>query len=298
MNPTTQCPIDEQGPMDIESVLSIVMQIARGLSAAHSQGLVHRDVKPANVLLSKGTERAVITDFGLARAADDASLTLVGTLAGTPHYMSPEQARGEPLDSRSDLFSLGSVIFTMLAGRPPVQHELGSETINQIAADQLPSLDDLGVSVPTWLLRIVDRLHDRDPRRRPESADELAGLLEQCLSHHRQPGRHPLPAQLTTTERVSKRSYIAIGIAMIGVALAVGAAIQWRKDPRLPSQSSDQPPRESTIRQATEEEAHDIDPLRFDAELRWDYVDNQMETIHQEVMRWETEFEADSEQPR
>jgi serine/threonine-protein kinase len=296
-DPTLQQRIDEQGPMDIESVLSIGMQIARGLSAAHSQGLVHRDVKPANVLLSKGTERAVITDFGLARAADDASLTRAGTLAGTPHYMSPEQARGEPLDSRSDLFSLGSVIFTMLAGRPPVQQELGSETINQIAAHQLPSLGDLGVSVPDWLLRLVDRLHDRDPRRRPESADEVAGLLEQCLSHHRQPTRHPLPAQLTATKRIGKRSRVALGVAMLGVALAIGTVIVGRKEPRLPTQSIDRPVPETPVGQVTEGEAIAIDPIRFDDDLRWDYVDNQMETIDQEIMRWEREFKADLEQP-
>ena len=86
-DPSLQQRIDDQGRLDLESTLSIGMQVARGIAAAHTQGLVHRDVKPANVLLAKGTERAIITDFGLARAADDATLTRIGLLAGTPHYV-------------------------------------------------------------------------------------------------------------------------------------------------------------------------------------------------------------------
>ena len=122
--------LDERGPMQINQILRIGMQIASGLEAAHAQGLVHRDIKPANILLDKGVERVTITDFGLARAADDASLTRSGVIAGTPLYMSPEQARGEPLDCRSDLFSLGSVLYTMCVGSAAVSRKrpLGSCT--------------------------------------------------------------------------------------------------------------------------------------------------------------------------
>ena len=92
---------------------------ALGLAAAHAQGLVHRDVKPSNILLENGVERVKLTDFGLARAIDDASLTQSGVVAGTPQYMSPEQARGEAVDHRSDLFSLGSVLYFACAGHSP-----------------------------------------------------------------------------------------------------------------------------------------------------------------------------------
>src|SRR5207302_1627506 len=111
--------LDLGGPLGVADVLRIGLQAARGLAAAHAQGLVHRDVKPANILLENGVQRVKITDFGLARAADDASLTQSGVIAGTPMYMSPEQARGEAVDHRTDLFSLGSVLYTLSTGRPP-----------------------------------------------------------------------------------------------------------------------------------------------------------------------------------
>ena len=96
------------GPLEVKEILRIGMQAAPGLAAAHAQGLVHRDIKPANILLENGVERVKLTDFGLARAVDDASLTQSGVIAGTPQYMAPEQARGEPVDHRADLFSLGA----------------------------------------------------------------------------------------------------------------------------------------------------------------------------------------------
>src|SRR5262249_39317056 len=105
--------LDRTGPLQIHEVLRIGMQTASGLAAAHTHGLVHRDVKPANILLENGVERVKLTDFGLARAADDASLTQSGTVAGTPSFMSPEQAEGKSVDHRSDLFSLGSVLYAM-----------------------------------------------------------------------------------------------------------------------------------------------------------------------------------------
>ena len=98
--------LNREGPLQLPEVLRIGTQVAAGLAAAHAQGLVHRDVKPANILLENGVERVKLTDFGLAQAADDATLSQLGVVAGTPMFMSPEQARGGPLDHRSDLFSL------------------------------------------------------------------------------------------------------------------------------------------------------------------------------------------------
>ena len=111
--------IESDGPLAVEAILRIGMQVASGLAAAHAQGLVHRDIKPANILLENGIERVRITDFGLARAADDASLSQSGVAAGTPYYMAPEQARCECVDPRADLFSLGGVMYAMCTGHPP-----------------------------------------------------------------------------------------------------------------------------------------------------------------------------------
>src|SRR5205807_9975338 len=111
--------LDRSGPLELAEILRIGLQTAAGLAAAHAQGVVHRDIKPANILLENGVERVKITDFGLARSVDDASLTQSGVLTGTPQYMAPEQARGEAQDHRVDLFSLGSVLYALCAGRPP-----------------------------------------------------------------------------------------------------------------------------------------------------------------------------------
>ena len=199
-DPSLQQRLDRDGKLDLESALSIGLQVAGGLEAAHAQGLIHRDVKPANVLLAKGTERAIITDFGLARAADDASLTSSGVLAGTPHYMSPEQARGEPVDFRSDLFSLGSLVFAMLTGQPPVNRELGSETIRTIATQPMPPLRTVAADAPEWAERLVGWLHQPKPEDRPESARQVAETLEQCLKHVRSPQAEGLPERLTRAE--------------------------------------------------------------------------------------------------
>ena len=108
--------LDASGPLEVREILRIGTQAARALAAAHAQGVVHRDIKPANILLENCVERVKLTDFGLARAIDDASLTQSGVIAGTPQYMAPEQARGEPVDARADLFALGAALYAMAAG--------------------------------------------------------------------------------------------------------------------------------------------------------------------------------------
>ena len=128
---TLQQRLDRTGPLETPEVLQIGRQIAEGLAAAHAQGLIHRDIKPGNILIEAGPNQHVkITDFGLARAADDASMTQSGFIAGTPMYMAPEQAHGDKLDHRADLFSLGSVLYTMCerpAAVPGQQHAGGPQ---------------------------------------------------------------------------------------------------------------------------------------------------------------------------
>ena len=127
-----QSKVDRCGMLPLTDTLRIAKQTAAGLAAAHDQGLVHRDVKPANILLEENVDRVILSDFGLARAVDDASLTRTGVVAGTPHYMSPEQARGDAIDTRSDQFGLGSVMYFMLTGRPPFRATGAMGVLNRI----------------------------------------------------------------------------------------------------------------------------------------------------------------------
>ncbi len=185
--------IDSQGPLPLKDTLRIAAQIAAGLAAAHEQGLVHRDIKPANILLEEGVERVTITDFGLARAVDDASMTRSGVIAGTPQYMSPEQTRGELIDARSDLFSLGSVLYAMCTGRSPFRAETTYGVLHRIANDRPTPVCDINSDVPKWLGHIIERLMAKRPEDRLGSSAQVAELLEGCLAHVQQPAAIPLP---------------------------------------------------------------------------------------------------------
>ena len=180
---TLQQKHEQTGPLDVADVLRIGGQIARGLAAAHEEGLIHRDIKPGNILLESGIEQNVkITDFGLARAADDASLTQSGAIAGTPLYMAPEQAKGGPLDPRADLFSLGSVLYTMASGRPPFRAPSPLAVLKRVAEDTPRPIRQIIPEVPQWLCDLIARLHAKDPAHRFQSAAEVAALLEQHLA--------------------------------------------------------------------------------------------------------------------
>lgn len=188
--------LDIEGPLALTEILRIGSQIAAGLSAAHAQGLVHRDIKPANILLEDGIERVAITDFGLARAVDDATITRSGVIAGTPQYMSPEQARGESIDQRSDLFSLGSVLYAICTGRPPFRAETTFGVMRRITDDEPKSIREINPDIPDWLCVIIKRLMSKRAADRFESAEEVQELLEQCLAHVQQPDSVPLPESL------------------------------------------------------------------------------------------------------
>ncbi len=199
---TLQQRLDRTGPLDTADALRIGRQIADGLAAAHAQGLIHRDIKPSNILIDAGPHPAAkITDFGLARAADDASLTRSGAVAGTPMYMAPEQARGETLDHRADLFSLGSVLYVMLSGRPPFRANSTPAVLKRVADDTPRPIREIIPEVPEWFCRIVDKLHAKDPAERFQTAQEVADLLADCekqiaahgslQDHSRIPGGEP-----------------------------------------------------------------------------------------------------------
>ena len=154
-------------------------------------GLIHRDIKPGNILLEDGVEHVKITDFGLARAADDASLTQSGFIAGTPMYMAPEQAQGETIDQRADLFSLGSVLYTMCSGRPPFRAANTIAVLKRVAEDTPRPIREIIPEVPEWLCELIARLHAKNPADRITSAQEVADLLARRLAELQGPGTRP-----------------------------------------------------------------------------------------------------------
>lgn len=232
--------LDREGLLPIVEVLRIGLQVARGLAAAHAQGLVHRDVKPANILLERGVERVMLTDFGLARAVDDATLTRSGLIAGTPHYMSPEQARGDAVDTRSDMFSLGSVLYAMSTGRPPFRAESTYGILRRVTDDVARPLCELNPEVPKWFNGIVLKLLNKAAADRFESAEELGKILEECLAHVQQPGSIPLPSVLgklmSRTEPQPqalprpRRPYIIFG-CMVTIVAAIFAVYVLSRGP-------------------------------------------------------------------
>jgi serine/threonine protein kinase/Leucine-rich repeat (LRR) protein len=178
---TLQQRLDERGPLDIATVLRLGRQIAEGLAAAHDQHLIHRDIKPGNILLETGVQdRVKITDFGLARAADDASLTQSGTIAGTPMYMAPEQALGHKLDHRADLFSFGSVLYQMVSGRPPFRAPTSLAVLKRVAEEAPRPIQEIIPETPQWLCDIITKLHAKNPDERYQSAREIAAVLADC----------------------------------------------------------------------------------------------------------------------
>lgn len=219
--------VARNGPLDVKDVLRISIQIAGGLAEAHKQGLVHRDVKPANVLMEKkDVSRVMITDFGLARAADDAMMTQSGCLAGTPHYMSPEQVSGVELDHRSDLFSLGSLMYFIATGREPFRAESAFAVIHKIMRDVPKTAYSINVDIPRPLSRIIDRLLEKQPDHRIGSAKELEDLLTQVLAHIQEPSQHNSPrVRATTTERRKLFRRAGMLVALGGALLAGGLAL-------------------------------------------------------------------------
>ncbi len=214
--------LDRDGSLELVEILRIALQIADGLNAAHQQGLVHRDVKPANILLEAGTDRVLLTDFGLARALDDATLTASGYVAGTPSYMSPEQARGDAIDGRSDLFSVGSLIYAMATGRAPFTGTSALHVLQKVNECQAGSVREWNERMPEWLDRLIELCHKKHLSHRIASAEKLAELLRQCLAHVQKPNAFDLPVELQVHKTIASKSTLLALAAGTVLGLIVG----------------------------------------------------------------------------
>jgi len=288
--------LERTGPLAVPEILRIAMQTAAGLAAAHAQGLVHRDIKPANILLENGVERVMITDFGLARTVDDASLTRSGVIAGTPRYMAPEQAQGDGVDHRADLFSLGSVMYAMCTGRPPFRAETAMAVLRRICEELPRPIRQINPEIPDWLVEIVERLHEKDPAARFQTAAEVAALLGQHLAHLQQPTTVPRPPRLTRRRRFAspKRSWwrrpalAAVMLSTLGAGMVGLLGIGYLTG--LFSAVSDLPEDRGLSPSAAVGQAYD-----GPSEQQWDAeVARVQQTIHDIAVGW---FQAADVQP-
>ena len=223
--------LDQEGPLGVKEILRIGMQAAAGLAAAHAQGLVHRDVKPANILLENGVERVRLTDFGLARAVDDASVTQSGVVAGTPQYMAPEQASGGPVDHRADLFSLGSTFYAMCTGHAPFRADSAMAVLRRVCDEQPRPIQEINPDIPDWLLVIIAKLHAKEPGERFQTAAEVAELLGRCLAHLQQPNTVLLPSIVTAAAARRKRrrpgGTVTAAAVLLALVLGVWGLLHW-----------------------------------------------------------------------
>jgi hypothetical protein len=188
--------VRSRGPFTGAEGARVLREVAWALAHAHSQGLVHRDVKPENILIEAGTGRALVADFGIAAVTADGATGI----AGTPEFMSPEQGVGAAVDARSDIYSLGATAYYAFSGRLPFEGRTATEIVAKHATERAPPLASSGVAVPRRIGALIDRCLAKDPDRRPATADAVAEQLGLALEQRRE-----LPVALRAFVKRSSR---------------------------------------------------------------------------------------------
>ena len=225
--------VDESGPLPECEIARIGLQIASGLAAAHGQGLVHRDIKPENILVDNKINRVVIKDFGLARRDTEATITQTGMLAGTLNYMSPEQTRGEDVDGRSDLFSLGALLYFLATGQVPFHADTPAGVIHNVSNKRHADVQTHNPQISKTLSRAIDNLLAKSPSHRFQSAVELQMFFEGLVAHLNTPTQHRLPSVPWSAARKVKA--VAASLMAFGALLFASLGLQHLLKPDEPT---------------------------------------------------------------
>jgi predicted Ser/Thr protein kinase len=220
-----------RGRLEVREALEIAIEVARALGFAHEHGLVHRDVKPQNVLLN-GDGRAKVTDFGIARSLDvEQGVTQTGTVLGTSNYIAPEQASGKHVDQHSDVYSLGVVLYEMLTGELPFPGENFVAVALKHVNEAPPSVVDARVDIPPRVAEAVDRALEKEPKRRFPGMDAFAAELEACLTDLDRGGDGEVTMVVPAVRRLGRppqrRSvpYLPLGIGLIALLAIAGIVV-------------------------------------------------------------------------
>lgn len=198
--------LNKHKSLPYEDIVRVAKAVANALAAAHEKGLIHRDVKPANILLENNGEKVRLTDFGVARAAEAPELTRTGVLAGTPAFMAPEQIDGEDVDPRADLFGLGVVLYTLVTGTNPFEATTTTATIKRVAMDRPKPLSNSGRNLPLAFRKLVEQLLEKLPQNRPQSAEEVVDRLE---------------ALTTSAPPASRRRLVSAFVALVSTIMLI-----------------------------------------------------------------------------
>lgn len=216
----------QKGVWPVDEAVRITLQLADALAYAHGRGMIHRDIKPGNILFTdESHSHALLTDFGLARLLDEQNrITMTGALVGTPNYMSPEAARGEPCDARSDIYSLGVVLYELVTGRTPYAADTPYSFLMKQANEPLPPPRTLNPKLPAALETVLLKALAKAPPARYQSATEFAAALRmvQAVAGATTTGNLPM-----TQPKQARPSLVLAGIGVLTVAIITVLALLW-----------------------------------------------------------------------
>lgn len=245
----------ERGPLKLEEAIDIATQVALGLAKAHKQGIVHRDIKPANTLVTNDGVVKIV-DFGLAKLAGQTRLTKTGTTVGTTAYMSPEQARGEDVDYRTDIWSFGVMLYEMITGRLPFKGEHDQAMIYSILNDKPQALKTLRPEIPEELEQIIVRTLEKDKEQRYQSANEVLHHLEKLYGERTVAGTKVV--DLKVLQRILKKPRIAIPVLVILFSLVAFIFFLYQHRMELQHAQASLPEIEKLIKEQKYFEAYDL----------------------------------------